>query len=409
MVGLPTETDADIDGIVSLVSRLARIKAPGGRGKKVHVSVAPFIPKSHTPFQWEPQISVARAKELIFSLKRRLESGKVGFKWQHPETSLLEGLFARGDRRLSALIEAAWRRGCRFDGWSDSFDFAAWQAAAEDCDLDMEACVTRKRELFEPLPWDHVFTGVSRVFLEKERDSAYGTRLTPNCRDQECSGCGVCDFETVAPRLSPAPAPVQEGLAPGRQNLPPVCLEVSYSKTGEARFFGHLEFISILTRAIRRARIPVVFSQGFHPKPKLSFSDPLPVGMESECERFWMTVYGPADPEAIRQALNRCLPDGFFLHECRMVATRKDKSSGRTGPAVYNITINQDLFDARHEVPAPSETDPFAITVLDPRNLVLEIRQRQKGLSSPGQIVASVFGVDEALIVQGRVVKRAGL
>ena len=415
MVGLPTETDADIDGIVSLVSRLARIKAPGGRGKKLHVSVAAFIPKSHTPFQWEPQVSVARAKELIFSLKRRLESGKVGFKWQHPETSLLEGLFARGDRRLSALIEAAWRRGCRFDGWSDSFDFAAWQAAAEACALDMEACATRKRETAEPLPWDHVFTGVSKAFLEKERDSAYGARLTPDCRDQACSGCGVCDFESVEPRLSPAPAPapVREGLVVGGRNratnLSPVCLEVSYSKTEEARFFGHLEFIGILSRAIRRARVPVVFSHGFHPKPKLSFSDPLPVGVESECERFWMTVYGPADPEAIRQALNRCLPDGFFLHECRMAASRKDKSSGRTGPAVYNITVNQDLFDAGRVTHGSLEPGPFVITVLDPRNLVLEIRERRQGLSSPGRIVASVFGVDEALIVQGRVVKRAGL
>ncbi|MDY6833161.1 MAG: TIGR03936 family radical SAM-associated protein, partial [Thermodesulfobacteriota bacterium] len=192
-------------------------------------------------------------------------------------------------------------------------------------------------------------------------------------------------------------------------NLSPVCLEVSYSKTEEARFFGHLEFIGILSRAIRRARVPVVFSHGFHPKPKLSFSDPLPVGVESECERFWMTVYGPADPEAIRQALNRCLPDGFFLHECRMAASRKDKSSGRTGPAVYNITVNQDLFDAGRVTHGSLEPGPFVITVLDPRNLVLEIRERRQGLSSPGRIVASVFGVDEALIVQGRVVKRAGL
>ncbi|MFZ5562686.1 MAG: TIGR03960 family B12-binding radical SAM protein [Thermodesulfobacteriota bacterium] len=425
MVGLPTETEADLEGIVSLVRRLSRIKGAGGRGTKIHVSVATFIPKAHTPFQWEPQIPVEQARDRIFMLKQRLESGKIGFKWQNPETSLLEGLFARGDRRLSALIEAAWRKGCRFDGWSDSFNFTAWRQSAEEIGLDIGRYTTRKRSVDEPLPWDHVVAGVTKAFLEKERINAGLAILTPDCRTQACSGCGVCDFKTLEPLLSPEPGvvptePARNGLSRGSTQDPQVSLELVYSKTEDARFFGHLEFIGILTRAIRRAKISMVFSHGFHPKPRISFSDPLPVGLESEGERLWITVSGPVEPASLLEKLNRQMPGGIVFHECRVAGPKKERALAGTGPVVYRVSMNEDVFCQecvdrwREERVSGENARPDAlpgidIAVLDSRTVLLKIGEAGKKQPSVYKLISDVFGVDEAVVLQGRVVKQAAL
>lgn len=420
MVGLPTETEADLEGIVCLVRRLAKIKGAGGRGTKIHVSAATFIPKAHTPFQWEAQLSAEQAREHIFMLKQRLESGKIGFKWQHPETSLLEGLFARGDRRLSALIEAAYRKGCRFDGWSDSFNFAAWKAAAAECRLDIGFYTTRKRDLNEPLPWDHIAAGVTKSFLEQERRNAYAGSLTPDCRTQACSGCGVCDFKTIEPRVSPEPAAAGQEKSPdsgvsGREREQQVCLELVYSKKEPARYFGHLEFISLLTRAIRRAKVPVVFSQGFHPKHKLSFSDPLPVGMESECERLWITVSGHVDPAELLEKLNRQQPDGIVFHECRVAGSKKERAQANTSPVAYRVSLDEDLFFQesvdrwRTGLASGDDDAPVEIIILEPRTVLLKVGAAGGKQPSVYKIISKILGVDEAVVLKGRVVKLAAL
>ncbi|PQP32906.1 B12-binding domain-containing radical SAM protein, partial [Desulfobacteraceae bacterium SEEP-SAG10] len=126
MIGLPTETNDDLQAMVDLVKKLRKIKGPNGRKGKLNVSVATFIPKSHTPFQWASQISLADSRQKIRWLKKNLKMPGVQFKWQSPEVSILEGLWARGDRRLSRLLLNAYRKGCKFDGWSDKFKYQFW-------------------------------------------------------------------------------------------------------------------------------------------------------------------------------------------------------------------------------------------------------------------------------------------
>jgi radical SAM family uncharacterized protein/radical SAM-linked protein len=364
MIGLPTETDADLDAIADLVDRIRRGPARGGGAGTINVSVATFIPKPHVPFQWDPQNSVSTAREKLEYLRHRLRMRGVAFKWQNPEVSLLEGLFARGDRRLSQLLEIAWQNGCRFDGWTDTFSFRQWESAIAQSGLDLDFFITRTRSTDEPLPWDHIDTGVSKSFLKTEREEAQRAQTTPDCRDGDCQGCGVCDMDQIKPRCAPEPAksplttmledhPLPAGLestVPGPEKTgagPPetVYVRLAYSRTNAARYFGHLELVTIFSRAVRRAGIPVAFSKGFHPKPKFSFHDPLPVGMESEHEIFYMNLCKSMDCQDLVSRLNRLLPDGLTIQACRILPPGQRPKFSVPDIAAYRVTIDEFQFD----------------------------------------------------------------
>ncbi|MCL6451879.1 MAG: TIGR03960 family B12-binding radical SAM protein, partial [Acetobacteraceae bacterium] len=193
MVGLPGETEEDLGGIVSLVERvLAEARGRGGRRLSLSVSVAPFVPKAHTPFQWEPQLPVDELGRRLGLLRSRLRRRNVRFSGHDPRLSLVEAVFARGDRRLGAALEAAFRLGCRFDAWSDRFRYELWLEAFERSGADPGFYAHRRRPHSEVLPWDHLDAGVSRRFLEREHDRALRGETTPDCRGGACEGCGAC-------------------------------------------------------------------------------------------------------------------------------------------------------------------------------------------------------------------------
>ena len=313
MVGLPTETGADVEGIVQL-ARKARVQAGQGKGRPVQVNlgVAAFVPKPHTPFQWEEQISLEESKVRINRLKQMLPRQGYKLKWHDPEQSFLEGVFARGDRRLSRLIEAAWRMGARLDGWSERFDLALWRRAAAECGLVMEAYL-QQRPMDAVLPWDHLHSGVDRSFLEAERAKAFAQQYTPDCRVHGCQGCGLCDFKTVRPVMHerpavPPPSPRPAGKEQGKPHKV-YAYRVWYTRLGDSRFYGHLELIQLIFRSLQRARLPLLFSSGFNPSPRVSFSQALPVGVESLAEFFDMELSCPlASLEETAALLNDRLP-----------------------------------------------------------------------------------------------------
>ncbi|OQX28261.1 MAG: B12-binding domain-containing radical SAM protein, partial [Desulfobacteraceae bacterium IS3] len=339
MVGLPTETDEDIQGIVDIVRKLWKMKIPGGRKGKINVSVGTFIPKSHTPFQWVSQISLAESKEKIYGLQAELKLPGIQFKWQHPQTSLIEGLTARGDRRLSRVLAAAYRKGCKFDAWTDSFQYDLWEETFSDTVADVDFYTTRKRDMQEPLPWDHIDIGITRDFLKTEWEKAVAEKHTQDCRNGDCNACGVCDFETVKPRIGRGSEVRGQGNEPPltSHHSPLTLLELSYSKLGEAKYFGHLELANIFIRAVRRAGIPVKYSEGFHPLPKISFNDPLPVGIESMNELMYLSVPETVKPENITEALNRQLPKGIIIKECRIAPPKSQRKSSEQ--TVWRITL----------------------------------------------------------------------
>ncbi len=195
MIGLPTETDADIEGIAALAQRVVDAyyfnpEKPKGKSVTVSISASTFVPKPFTPFQWEPQDdgeTILRKQSL---LRESIHTRKVNLSCHQSDTSFLEAVFARGDRRLADVLEQAWRAGCRFDGWDDQFRFDLWMQTFERCGVDPAFYANRRRPYDETLPWDHLDYGVSKKYLQRENEKAHRDQTTPHCRIR-CGGCGA--------------------------------------------------------------------------------------------------------------------------------------------------------------------------------------------------------------------------
>ncbi|MDO4987495.1 MAG: TIGR03960 family B12-binding radical SAM protein [Synergistes sp.] len=188
MMGLPTETEDDLNGIQDICKRAVSIAKKYKKRGDVNASVAGFVPKAHTPFQWEAQASVEELRERGSRLKHSVRNKKISLSYHEPEQTFLEGVFARGDSKLADAIEEAWRRGARFDGWTEHFDFGRWSDVFRDLEIDA-SCYTGARDLSEVLPWDIIDTGVSREYLIREREKAMIGETTKDCREG-CNGCG---------------------------------------------------------------------------------------------------------------------------------------------------------------------------------------------------------------------------
>ncbi len=205
MLGLPTETEDDVVAISDMVQSAQNLFSANGTSKRnlrISVSVALFIPKPHTPFQWEPQLSEEEFTRRVKILRQRLPDNKVELAWTDPELGRVEAALTRGDRRMAQVIELAWENGARFDGWSEIFRFSAWQEAFESADIDPHYYANRRRTEDEAFPWDHLDAGISSRFLLEEKKRAYEGLKTPDCRWKQCSGCGVCARLNSQHRLS---------------------------------------------------------------------------------------------------------------------------------------------------------------------------------------------------------------
>lgn len=191
MIGLPTETDEDVLAIAELARRVLTLSQNSGR-TKLTVSVSTFVPKPHTPFQWFSQISIEEMERRQRLLRAALKDRRISFNWHDPQISRLEGVFARGDRRLGKTLLAAWQKGVRFDGWSEYFRPEIWTEAFLATGVDPDNYTVRERDLTENLPWSHLSSGVDSAWLASEWKRSQAQILTEDCRRGECSGCGVC-------------------------------------------------------------------------------------------------------------------------------------------------------------------------------------------------------------------------
>ncbi|MCW2277127.1 TIGR03960 family B12-binding radical SAM protein [Heliophilum fasciatum] len=204
MIGLPTETEEDLEGIARLAEAVANrgsaiLRQKGiKKGVKITVSTSSFVPKPQTPFQWEPQMARAELEAKQEWLKKRLRDRRIQYSWHDARLSFLEAIFAKGDRRLAAVLKRAWASGCSFDGWSDLFQFEKWQAAFEAEGINPDDYAYRPIAYDEPLPWEHLDIGVQRSYLIGEHEKALTATLTADCRTGSCSGCGVCSTLSVS-------------------------------------------------------------------------------------------------------------------------------------------------------------------------------------------------------------------
>ena len=197
MLGLPTETDEDVLGIAELVYKVIQTwkecAVNKKRGLRVHVATAYFVPKPHTPFQWEKQITPQEYLRRCRLLKEHFYSKSIEYDYHSPDLSRLEAVFARGDRRLGPVIETAVKSGARLDGWDEYFNYAKWYAAFRECGVDESFYTTRGYGEEEILPWDTIDVGISKKFLKLERKRAYEGKITPDCR-HGCAGCGASNL-----------------------------------------------------------------------------------------------------------------------------------------------------------------------------------------------------------------------
>jgi radical SAM family uncharacterized protein len=324
MIGLPTETQRDIEGIVELCDRILKeVGSPKAR-RKISVSIATFVPKPHTPFQWVGQLSLGEINERLRWLRKSLRKRGIQVKWQDPHLSILEGVFSRGDRRLSEVLKRAHELGCRFDGWGDQFRFDMWRKAFEDCRMNMDEYTTRGFSMDEVLPWSHIDIGVDEAFLKEEYHRALAEERTPDCRTA-CRNCGVCNEGPVRPVFMETTA--FQSPFPGMRAFQGVQhrrkgreiqrrFRLKYAKLGLMRFLSHLEVVNVMTRAFRRANVPLCFSEGFHPLPKMDFGPALPVGIESTAEYLDFVAFGHISPIEILSSLKVHFPRGIYPLRC---------------------------------------------------------------------------------------------
>ena len=354
MIGLPGESDKDVMGIVELCGRaLARSK---NKRQRLNVSVSTFVPKPHTPFQWEEQISLdetLRRQEMIRQGLKKIAPGRrLNFKWHDSRLTLLEGIFSRGDRSLWPVLIKARSLGCSFDAWSDHFNYQLWQQAFNEAGLDLEGQAAQNFSLDSSLPWGHIDCLVSEKFLKVEREKAFKEETTRDCRLDECHGCGVCqprqgvvnvtaphqplgDVSGLSSAKKPGAGSSEVFLADGQRRE--WRYELSFSRGRRLSYLSHLENVSVIIRGLRRLKIPLAFSQGFHPHPKVSFVHALPVGLASQHEVMEFRTLEAIDLEQLKQGWPQALPSDLKFIDAFLLKPRVAAIDRRLSGSVYHV------------------------------------------------------------------------
>ncbi|MBN1596545.1 TIGR03960 family B12-binding radical SAM protein [candidate division FCPU426 bacterium] len=348
MVGLPTEKTEDVLAISQVVRKilLEARRQKARRMPRINLSVNVFVPKAHTPFQWEAQLPRGEARQRLQALAACLPRAAAYTFGRRQEEELnrsyLEAVLARGDRRLWPVLIQAWTMGARFDSWGDQFQFQLWEKAFAEAGVNPDTYALREWSEEEVLPWQHLDMGVSRQYLQQERRRARTETATPDCRRQSsCHACGAADPEHCP--LPPAPpfaAPSRSVKSPApRREREAVRIRLSYSKTQDMRFLGHLDLVNLFRRAARRARLPVHYSLGFHPQPNLAFGPPLPLGMSGLSEWLDLGLDVWMEPGEVMADLNRQLPAGIQLGSAREIPLRTPSLQAQIDGGEYHLTF----------------------------------------------------------------------
>lgn len=348
MIGLPTETDEDIQGILDLAHRILRIgRRHARRGARITLAASSFIPKPHTPFQWLPMERMEILREKQARIRGGVRGSPIQFRWHDVEVSWLEGIFAKGDRTLGRVLLRAWQRGCRYDGWTEQFRYRDWLEAFSETAVDPDRFVHQRLELGSRHAWDHVDSGVSEQHLARELELSLTGSPTGACGIDRCHGCGsfarrCLSGELVQGRTGgkaegepPAPSP------PPRVGKSRVRYRARYRKVGRMRFLSHLELSRAMVRAFRRAGIPLSHTEGFHPMPRLAFASALAVGIESTGEFLDFETLEPMDPATLAARVGACLPDGIGIEEVAGVETGAPSLGDLVNAARYTVRLDR--------------------------------------------------------------------
>ncbi len=400
MIGLPTETQEDLDELVRVARESARIaRAESARGFGLTVSTSSFVPKPHTPFQWFAMEPMELLRDKQHYLKRKLREANVSYKWHDVESSLLEAVFSLGGRALGRAIHRGHELGCRFDGWTEHLRFDRWMRAFEQTGIDPLAIANRARALDEPLPWDHIDIGVSKKFLQREYKKAVEVRGTPDCHVGPCCACGeICmpNWPTWAERVgirvsgvTPQPAGSKcqvpnAKVRGGTRNPPPATrseaplqrIRFVFQKRGDLRFLSHLELMKALSRAVRRAAIPMAYTCGYNPQPKLSVALALPVGVEGWQELADVELHREMAPSELVERVNRHLASELHLLSGWEVPLSAPSLTPSVREATYQVWLPVNGWDSEviKRLAAPTLCDEWMARA----NIPVSVQRKEK-------------------------------
>lgn len=336
MDGLPGETYEDIEGIATLAKHVVDeyYRTPNrNKRQKVQVtlSVACFIPKPQTPFQWERQNTAEELQEKQAFLSSKITDRAIRYNYHDADVSRIEAVFARGDRRLGkALLEALSRR-VRFDSWEEYFDYEGWLSIFDKCGIDPAFYANRTMDDDEVLPWDVIDCGVTKSFLLNERHKAQNAATTPSCKEK-CSGCGANGLVPAKycrwcpghdePESDYVISSGSRGEHAKRDETPVGMYHLIFTKLDSAIYIGHLDLVRTMMRIIVRSGIPIQYSEGFNPIPRITFASPLSVGVGGEREIAELKVTKETSAAAIFEAIAPYMDNGLRLVEVREATDR---------------------------------------------------------------------------------------
>ncbi|MBW2648482.1 MAG: DUF2344 domain-containing protein, partial [Deltaproteobacteria bacterium] len=428
MIGLPSETQEDLEGIVDLAYKVLR---EGGNRRQVTVSISTFVPKAFTPFQWQRQITIDETREKQDFFKKNIRHKNLKLKWHDREMSFLEGLMARGDEKISDLVAKAFYSGCRFDGWSDRFQFDIWKRAINELGIETDDYLG-ERNMRDALPWDNIDCGITKEFLAEEYEKSLEAKLTEDCRSAGCYDCGACSGDIrIVEAGDPRPTPSRKHV-PSPRGAEITRLRIRFAREGKAGMLSHLEMSSAIVRAINISGLVFAFSEGFHPHPKISFPYALPVGVESLCEYADIQLRGySGSPEAFAPKVTPCLPSGIEILGAEMIFPHTTSLSDLIEGFDYEIHLpHAPILSAGatpdERIKAFLKSDTFmvskyrkgAVVAKDIRPLVtsialdteksvisMSVRFDPGGGVKPLEILTQVAGFDDEYAKRARVIK----
>lgn len=427
MIGLPTETNEDLDGISELISKASK----WAKGGTVRASVSTFVPKAHTPFQWARQISMEETRTKQNHLRQALGKKASLLKCHDPRASFLEGVFARGDESLGAVIQKAYDSGARFDGWGDQLKFQVWMDSFSSLGIEPDQWL-KERDLDESLPWDQVDSRVSKKYLVEEWNKALSELNTGDCRHGICSSCGVCDFKEIRNRLSVDSVSIGADTtsavtvsAPSEKR----CFRLQFAKRLFMKYVGHHDIAKAFYRAFRRLNIGLAYSQGFHPHPKIRFSPPTGFGIESECELMdFETLNCSLAADEILDLLGGSLPTGLEVISLTETSLNEKSVSANIIKIIYEIKHDQlgDVEFIEDRIRKYNESDNIevisvrkgkkrtrnikdwisSIDILD-NSTRLTVACSATGSLNPFEAVSAIFGFESSRAQGVEIVKKA--
>jgi radical SAM family uncharacterized protein/radical SAM-linked protein len=398
MIGLPGETDVDVIGIAETICWLRReCSIQGRRRLDFNITISNFTPKPHTPFQWH-SVSTSefvRKQDLLRAEFRRIKGVKVNFT--DVRISAMEDFVGRGDRRLASVVKRAWELGAGMDSWWESLEraYGAWTQAIEEAGLTWKYRQVEQGEwnimdigeaghdttsLDAPLPWDHLDTGIDKQWLKEDLQRALEAATVPDCSFEGCSHCGVCSVDfghnvVIPPPEIPA---IAGSFIPNQERVQR--LRVWFGKLGDMALLSHLDLLRMFDRVVRRAQIPIAFTGGFHPSPRISPANALALGATSSGEIVDFELTRSLDPATFQTFLTECLPETIPVYQVQEVDLKDPSATQAVYQAEYRLTFapceNRDNWQTWVDTVLASPDISFEQTTKNGKQKVINLRDR---------------------------------